>query len=189
MNSIRLSIEIIDLPSGLSIVREVHSWVKAIAQIYSASSGEDDINVVTDTAGATFTLDHANNNSNGYRMDAALNDDTHGLLVGTGTTAVAKDDNTIETKINDGSAAGELVYNAMVVSATTAIAGGYRVTLSRQFDNDSGGDITVKECGLVVTCRNTANAQKYALIVHDLQTQLISDTTSKIFKYHIDFLF
>ncbi len=188
MNSIRLSMEIVDLPSGLSVVRPTHSWVKAMAQIYSAMAGNADILSIIDTSSAAFTFDNGNTNSSGLRANAAINDDLFGLLVGTGTTAAAKDDDSIETKIADGTGAGELEHAVMVISAATAISGGYRVTLSRQFDNNSGGDITVKECGIVTQCRDTGNAVKYALIIRDLQTQLISDATSKIFKYNVDWL-
>ncbi len=187
-NSIKLSIEIVDLPSGLSVVQSTHSWVKAMAQIYSAMSGNDDILSIVDTSSAAFTFDNGNTNSSGLRANAALNDDLFGLQVGTGTTAVAKADDSLETKIADGTGSGQLVYNIMVVSAATAISGGYRVSLSRQFDNSSGGTITVEECGVVTQCRDTGNAVKYALIVHDLQTQAILNTESKIFKYHFDFL-
>lgn len=188
MNTLRLSIKIIDLPSGLSTVHEVHSWVKAMAQIYSAMSGQDDINVIKDTSGSDFTFDNDNTNSTGLRMNAALNDDLFGLQVGTGTTAAAKGDNTLQTKIADGTSSGQLVYNAQVISAATAISGGYRLTLSRQFDNSSGGTVTVEECGLVSQCRDTGNAVKYALLVRDLQTQAISNGVSKIFEYRLDFL-
>ena len=187
-NSIKLSIEIVDLPSGLSVVQSTHSWVKAMAQLYSAMGGNNDITVIKDTSGSDFTFDNGNTNSSGLRANAAINDDLFGLQVGTGTTAVAKTDNTVETKIADGTSSGQLEYQVMVISVATAVSGGYRVTLSRQFDNNSGGTITVKECGVVTQCRDTGNAVKYALIVHDLQTQAILNTESKIFKYHFDFL-
>ncbi len=189
ISSIQLSIEIEDVKTGLITVADTHSWVKAMAQIFSAQMGNVDIAVILDTAGATFTFDNGNTNSSGFRSDAAINDDTFGLLVGTGTTAVLKNDNTIETLIDDGTAAGELEYGVMVVSAALVVAGGYRVTLSRQFDNNSGGNITVKECGWVSECRDTSNVKKKALLIHDLQTQLINDTESKVFKYNVDFLF
>lgn len=188
-NSIKLSIEIMDLPSGLSVVQSTHSWVKAMAQLYSAMGDNNDITVIKDTSGSDFTFDNGNTNSSGLRANAALNDDLFGLQVGTGTTAVAKTDNTVETKIADGTSSGQLVYNIMVISVATAISGGYRVSLSRQFDNSSGGTITVEECGVVTQCRDTGAAVKYALIVHDLQTQAISNGVSKIFKYNFDFLF
>ncbi len=188
-NSIRLSMEIVDLPSGLSVVQTTHSWVKAMAQLYSAMGGNNDITVINDTSGSNFTFDNGNTNSSGLRADAALNDDLFGLQVGTSNTAITKNDNALNTKIADGGGASQLVYNIMVISAATAVAGGYRVTLSRQFDNNSGSTITVEECGVVTQCRDTGNAVKYALIVHDLQTQAITNGTSKIFKYNFDFLF
>lgn len=159
-----------------------------MAQIYSGLLGDFDSLNVRDTANALFTFDANNIAAHGLDVSAAVSDTTHGILVGTGTTAATKDDHTIETLIADGAGAGQLEYGAMVVSGSNAVSGGYRVSLSRQFDNDSGSTITVRECGVAIICRDTGAATKHVLIIRDLQTQGILTGTVKIFKYHLDFL-
>ena len=173
-------------PGKTGIIRPGHSWLKGMAQIYSSSLGDFDVPNIRDTSNSLFTIDA--NNVSTLDTSAAIGDVTHGVLVGTGTTAVAKDNHTMETIIADGNGAGQLEYGVAVIDAATGVSGGYRVTLSRQFDNDSGGDITVKECGVAVVCKDNGAGTRNVLIIHDLQTQLISDATSKVFKYHLDFL-
>lgn len=196
MSGIRLMTQwdTVDKKTGLVIPGEAvpgHSWVKGAAQIFSMRLNNLDFpDLVKDTAGATFTLDKDYGASTGWGMvvDAASGDDTHGIQVGTGTTAVAKANHQLNTKIAHGTGSGQLEYKAVVVGPTHGISGGYRVTVSRQFDNNSGATITVQECGMVWTCQDTSLVQKYVLVLHDLQVQAILNTESKIFKYHLDFL-
>ncbi len=179
-------------PGKTGVIQPGNSWLKGMALIYSAISGrngeDDGTEQIRDTSNSLFTFEVLNGTARGLDVTAAASDVTHGILVGTGTTAVTKIDHAMETLIADGSGGSQLEYGTMVISAATGISGGYRVTLSRQFDNGSGGDITVKECGVAVTCKDSSLNVVYVLIIHDLQTQLISDGTSKVFKYHLDFL-
>ncbi len=179
-------------PGKTGIIRPGNSWLKGMALIYSAISGRNGEDAGTeqirDTANALFTFEEINGTARGLDVAAAASDVTHGVLVGTGTTAVTKIDHVMETLIADGASSGQLEYGTMVISSAGGVSGGYRVTLSRQFDNDSGGDITVEECGIAVTCLDSGLGARKVLIIHDLQTQLISNGTSKVFKYHLDFL-
>lgn len=185
---IKLYTEWATLKNGIVIPGEIklsHSWVKGTAQVFSAMMGDDDTLSVRDTSNALFTLDETDSSLD---ITAAAADTTHGILVGTGTTAVAKDDHTIETLIAEGAGGGQLNYQAQLISVAFGISGGYRVTLSRQVDNNSGGTVTVEECGLANVCVDTGAGSRNVLLLHDLQTQAILDTESKIFKYHLDFL-
>ena len=61
------------------------------------------------------------------------------------------------------------------------------MVLSRQFDNNSGGLITVEEVAVVVRMATTAGAQLF-LILHDLITSAVADGTSRVFTYNLEFL-
>lgn len=179
-------------PGKTGIIRPGHSWLKGMALIHSAVQGRNGEDAGTeqirDTSNSLFTFNEIIAGSRGFDVTAAASDVTHGVLVGTGTTAVTKIDHVMETLIADGASASQLEYGTMVISAATGVSGGYRVTLSRQFDNDSGGTITVRECGVAIVCQDSGAGTRNVLIIHDLQTQAILNTESKVFKYHLDFL-
>ena len=71
-----------------------------------------------------------------------------------------------------------------------AVAGGYRVTISRQFNNNSGAAITVNEIGIAVEHALAAGGTARFLILRDLVSPgaLIPNAGSKIFRTHLDFL-
>lgn len=85
-----------------------------------------------------------------FATDAAANDDTYGIMVGTGNTAPTISDYALETKINDGVGAGELQYGGVTYGLPTSSATESHFTITRDFSNASGGDITVEEIGLYV---------------------------------------
>ena len=85
-----------------------------------------------------------------FATDAAANDDTYGIMVGTGNTAPTISDYALETKIDDGVGAGELQYGGVTYGLPTSSATESHFTITRDFSNASGGDITVEEIGLYV---------------------------------------
>ena len=85
-----------------------------------------------------------------FAADAAANDDTYGVMVGTGNTAPTIDDYALETKIDDGVGAGELQYGGVTYGLPTSSATESHFTITRDFSNASGGDITVEEIGIYV---------------------------------------
>lgn len=71
-----------------------------------------------------------------------------GPQIGTGTTAVAIDDNALETRIAHGETSGQMIHhgaylNNFQISGTTAT-----FDIVKIFENASGGSITVNEIGL-----------------------------------------
>ena len=170
---------------------EGHSWLKQWVQILNCHMGQLDVATVLDTASANQTVRTPGNGAGGVgpKADAAAADDAFGIQVGTGTTALTRDDNILATKINEGAAAGQLNYQAMVFSPVLNIAGGKRISLSRQFNNNSGGTITVNEIGLVVE-QGLVAGTGFFLILRDLVSpgEAILTGNNQIFRYHLDFL-
>lgn len=73
----------------------------------------------------------------------------YGLLVGTGTTAVALTDYSLESVITSGTAAGQLVFSTPTSQSVATSGSTRRFRLLRTFTNNSGSSITVRETGIV----------------------------------------
>lgn len=200
ISRISLSLEVVkvnpDGSEGESRESEVNSWLKQWPDIFATmlegnvlGSGGSTAGVV-DTGGTGRTVEQADTQieSEGPRANAAAADNTFGIQVGTGVTAVDRDDNALVTLIAEGAAATQLNYLITTFSSAVAVAGGYRVSISRQVNNNSGGSITVEEIGLAVLHRIAGPATALFLILRDLVTEVIPDTESRIFRYHMDFI-
>jgi len=75
---------------------------------------------------------------------------TYGIVIGTSDTAFNADHYTMQTIIAHGNSADQLYYQAMTAPIVAYTAGSktWKTTLSRIYNNNSGGSITVKETGL-----------------------------------------
>lgn len=122
-----------------------------------------------------------------YMNDCTIgvNDDTHGIVVGTGTTAVAISDFQLETQIAHGIGAGQLSHGASGNTAPVTIGTKRRFLLTRSFTNQSGGSITVNECGIYVRCG--VAPWYYFLDVRDIISggQAVPDTKTLTIQYEI----
>jgi len=82
------------------------------------------------------------------RINAAAAVSYFGLVLGTGDTPVAIDDYKLQTQILHGSAANQLSHAAVIVDAHHGGGSTSSFKVKRQFENLSGGTITVKESGI-----------------------------------------
>ena len=112
-------------------------------------------------------------------VKSAVNDDTQGILVGTGATAESTSDYAMDTIINDGSAAGELVYSAM---STVGFSGDKKTTQTRYFTNESGGSIVVAEVGLVYAITYSAGTLYDILMARDVLSSTITVADTEVLK-------
>lgn len=80
---------------------------------------------------------------------AGDNDDSYGLVVGTGTKPVEYEDYNLESKIPHGTGTGYLDYDAVVVEGPVEVNGKYAINYSRAFYNAADEPITVRETGIV----------------------------------------
>lgn len=100
---------------------------------------------IKDTGGTTRSCGTATVAFDSY---TGAGDTSHGIVVGTGDTPVAIDDYQLETKIGHGTGAGQLYYQTTGYIAPSTTGSRRHAYFSRQFDNQSGATITVKECGV-----------------------------------------
>ena len=86
----------------------------------------------------------------GWALAAAAGDDAMGIVVGTGTGAESFEDHALETKIADGTGAGQLSYVLSEDYTVSTEGTTKKAEQVRYFNNNSGAAITVNEVGLYV---------------------------------------
>lgn len=101
----------------------------------------------------TNTLVNIGMGPQSFDSNALVNDDTFSVVVGTGNTAPTITDYAMETKIAHGAGAGQLQYSLTAFGLPTSNATQSHFTITRDFSNASGGDITVNEIGLYQRAR------------------------------------
>ena len=106
--------------------------------------------------------------------DVAAASSTQGLVVGTGTNAVALADTALQTQIAHGTGAGQLDYGASVVSLPSSDSTSTTLILTRVFANSSAGTITVREIGIYAGFIDSGNATRNICIVRDVATIALS---------------
>jgi hypothetical protein len=125
------------------------------------------------TTGNTYTMKDTSNVDRGFYLssgfawcvNATSGVDTYGVVVGTGTTAVAIDDYNLATKIAHGTGSGQLQYGAVTINAPQISGNDCYCEVIRGFTNGSGATITVAEIGLVFRYEGQA---WYWLMVRDV---------------------
>ena len=184
-------IEIEDNKSGEVQVVYTNSWTKQMAQAFGGYLGDlpNLSSGFKDTAGVSGGLDHDHTNAGILKVSASgAGVLTSGVILGTGTTTPTADDFKLVTPIVEGTSSGQLTYGATVVNAVSAVTGGYRMTIQRQVNNNSGADIAVKEMALYVQLVDGVPALNYYMMLRDLLSSTVVNSGAKTFKYHLDFL-
>ncbi len=156
---------------------EANSLVQAFiaginANFYTANTIQ-----AKDTSNATqYSSIHSS-----FRLQAAAGDANYGIVVGTGTNAVAVTNYALQTKIAHGTGVGQLQYSAMSfpVNYTVSAPDAY-CDVARTVTNGSGADITVEEIGLI-TLDYTAGV--YWLKERTRQTVVVPNTLGKTITY------
>lgn len=117
----------------------VKQWVQAIKALWAATTEAN----TKDTGGSLRT-----HGSTIMRINGPIAQQTPGIIVGTGTNAVAIDDYKLQTPIAHGSGAGQLMIAAQIFDAFSVVGSTAKFRTKRQFDNQSGAPITVNEAGI-----------------------------------------
>lgn len=111
---------------------------------------DGDLYSITDTSGST-----QNRGSADFVYDMGNEDEseTEGPVVGAGNTTVSPDDFQMDSLIERGTNAGELIYSTFSLSSLDIDTANDMITfeLNRDIINSSGSDITIREVGLIST--------------------------------------
>jgi len=144
------------------IKRKAHSFVGNFIRCLAVqfASGKEAITDVGGNAVNPYASQYS------LKAGAGSGDDSFGIQTGTGTNAVSINDNALQTKIAHGTGTGQLQYGAVTFGATACDASKCECTITRDFANGSGGDITVNELGLVLQMRD--GTAKNILVARDV---------------------
>jgi hypothetical protein len=80
--------------------------------------------------------------------DITIDSQDIGIVIGSDDTAIAPDDDALNTKILHGETAGKILYGGTEVYGLSFVNPDGEFKIRRYFTNISGGDITVKESGI-----------------------------------------
>lgn len=140
---------------------------------------------ITDTGGTdrSIVMPGTASGLEWHYADAGSDADTWGIVVGTGTTAVANDDTALETKISDGNGAGELEYQETAFTAAGEVGANLDFQIRRTFLNDSGNSITVTEIGLYVKGTESGGTNRIFCVIHDIVSQAVADAETLSVKF------
>jgi len=157
----------------------MRSFVRNLVRMLHAGYEQDVVSAAYQLKATDGTL----NNEQQMDIVAAVTDDSYGIIVGDNTTGsgyepsiradVRQDDWLLRRQIAEGTGAGQLSHSVTTTSNDVASEGKFTVT--RSFDNDSGGTITVGEIGLA----GTEGGKEY-LICRDVDEDVIYDESSPI---------
>lgn len=147
------------------------SPVQQFLQILLACMGEQNV-AATDFGGESENIDY-----DGGSILLALgpiNSAARGIVIGTDATAVDMTDSALAAIIAHGTGSGQMIYNAQVCDSTITVADpDATFETYRNFNNNSGATITVRETGIYVnnSVTGTPNTD-YFLIVRDVPTEV-----------------
>jgi len=143
-------------------------------ELFFKSNGQVDISIV-DTGGTSRPARGSRYNAireNSFMGGAAPdNDDSYGIIVGSGTTTVNLNQYALASKIAHGTGSGQLDYNPTSLDDfgvdTSVSPPVYRFRLVRSFINASGVAVTINEVGVAVRYRRDTDDFKF-LIARDV---------------------
>jgi len=127
---------------------------------------------VKGTDGTNHTIPyHGSDTQKWGDCSSGTGEDSYGIVVGSGTSATSNTDYALESKIPNGTGAGQLQYNDQTNchANTKEVSGNVDFVFWRTFTNNSGGNVTVNEIGVYAkTFVSSPVAQnRYFLFVRD----------------------
>jgi hypothetical protein len=142
-----LEIALLDPLGGKTQIKKIpfDSFLKQFMQIISANWSATTRSVLDTSNAAQNVLSSSYFSAVGPAANV-----NYGILVGTGTDAVDVSNYKLQTKILNGSGAGQLLYQGTVVSDVTVSGQNAYITIARNFNNNTANTITVEEVGIAI---------------------------------------
>lgn len=137
--------------------------------VYGMLKSPADLNATDVLGNESFIYESRQDAYQNCRIDAAINVDTHGIVVGSGDTAEANDDYKLETQLTEGVGAGQITHNACSIDESAAVVGpNVDLIILRSFVNNTGAVRTVAEVGIYKIMETRAVGIKYHCIIRDV---------------------
>lgn len=165
----------------------VLNWTKVIYGLMYDKASTEAVQIVNTSGESVYYPDLY---AEGYpilKVTAGEGVTTFGILFGSGTTSPTLDDYKLESLIPHGTGSGQLYYHATQLSYEKDTDRS-RVIIWRTADNNSGGDITISEIGLVFQWY--PYPYDYALILRDVldTAVVVANTQSVDGRYVLEFV-
>ena len=149
-----------------------HSFLEQYAQFVRCAWNNADEASVENTRTSTDTLLRPGGSAVPWMsVKAGATDDDYGILVGTGSTAVAMTDRKLATKVAHGITPGtELEYSAHVFGSHTQSGSDASFTFRRAFANNTGVALSseVAEVGVAVLADEYGGVDTFFQIIRDV---------------------
>ena len=141
---------------------------------------------LTDTTGNSRTLS-TTTTANEWATHAAAADTTLGIVVGTGTNAVAMADTALQTQIAEGSSSGQLNHGAQSYGSAvmTTGTGSRYINIVRTFQNNSSGTISMTEAALYGTLMCTGATLRKFCFARDLLNASVTSGNLLVVQYQL----
>lgn len=85
-----------------------------------------------------------------FYLNAPVYEATYGIVIGTDDTAVTNDNFKLAAQLTEGTGAGNITHNVMIVGAAAVVGANVDLVFKRAFTNSTGSTIIVKEAGAYV---------------------------------------
>ena len=176
--NLELDIQIIDALGKPISYKKLYpqSLVQAFIGLLSVQFYPGAVNI-KDTSNTNRSVNAASAN---FKVSAAINIDTYGIVAGTNATAVAITDYKLGTQCTHGTGANQLQHSAVeLVSPYTVSGSDAYFEFRRTLTNNSGSTITLKEVAIYCVA-----ASSYLVCVErTLVDQAITNTNAAVLTY------
>ena len=108
-----------------------------------------------------------------FRSRGLVSDATEGIVIGTSNTVVDITNTKLVAKIAEGTSSGQMVHAAQTYDTDiTIVDPDATFSCNRNFNNNSGGTITVRETGIQCVGTRTVSTAADLLMVRDTPTEV-----------------
>jgi hypothetical protein len=125
-------------------------------------------------------LQEVSRSGTNFTCNAGIGEQRYGVVIGTGTTAPDINDYQMESLIEHGTGVGQMECSAVTFGAPATDGTTSQFTVTRDFANNSGGVITVREIGLYVR-----GSTSYYLGIRDAVNIAVPDGETLTVNYRI----
>jgi len=158
-----------------SFKQPMHTFVENAGKIIQAAFGQPcsvavDF-LIKDVLGNSYLIPYdMQANAGDYCATGGEGVDTHGIVVGTSDAAWSYTQYCLQAQITHGTGSGQLSYGATTTQLVSDTGSPAKLTLQRSFDNNSGGDITVREIGWQLVGKDDGGNPRNFMIARDVIT-------------------
>jgi len=162
----------------------VDSYLIQWVQLLAATGGDRKVAGTTDTSGTDHTLEGGGIADDVFRWDSVAGNKSEGMVIGTGSTDEAIDDNSLGAKVTTDWSYGSTDTGAGQVSGSSGL-----LDITRTFGNHTGQAVDINEVGLVAEHDDDGGTVRRFLCIRDTGDPIttVDDGQNVTFEYELEF--